>query len=69
MSESGTSNKPSTWAGQDLATLKTSLANHTTDVLTQLKKRWRVTRGWVRVGNETNDGMLWPEEQNLCQYE
>ena len=56
----GKQNKPAAWATQDFATLKTSLANHTTDVLTQLKNNG-VTPEWVQVGNETNDGMLWPD--------
>ena len=56
----GKQTKPAAWAGQDIATLKISLANHTTDVLNALKTAG-VTPEWVQVGNETNDGMLWPE--------
>ncbi len=56
----GQQTKPAAWAGQNFATLKTSLASHTTDVLTQLKNSG-VTPEWVQVGNETNDGMLWPD--------
>jgi arabinogalactan endo-1,4-beta-galactosidase len=52
--------KPAAWASQDFATLKNSLANHTNAVLTQLKNNG-ITPEWVQVGNETNDGMLWPE--------
>jgi arabinogalactan endo-1,4-beta-galactosidase len=52
--------KPAAWAAQDFATLKTSVANHTTTVLTDLKNNG-ITPEWVQVGNETNDGMLWPE--------
>jgi arabinogalactan endo-1,4-beta-galactosidase len=52
--------KPTAWATQDVATLTTSLYNHTFDVLTALKNNG-VTPEWVQVGNETNDGMLWPE--------
>jgi arabinogalactan endo-1,4-beta-galactosidase len=52
--------KPVAWAGQDFATLKTSLYNHTFDVLTALKNSG-VTPEWVQIGNETNDGMLWPD--------
>jgi arabinogalactan endo-1,4-beta-galactosidase len=52
--------KPVAWASQDLATLKSSLANHTSAVLTALKNNG-VTPEWVQVGNEVNDGMLWPE--------
>ncbi|GAB2806429.1 glycoside hydrolase family 53 protein [Ferruginibacter profundus] len=56
----GKQTKPAAWATQDLAALKTSVATHTVDVLTQLKNNG-VTPEWVQVGNETNDGMLWPE--------
>ena len=56
----GKQTKPAAWAAQDIATLKTSLYNHTTDVLNVLKTNG-VTPEWVQAGNETNDGMLWPE--------
>jgi len=56
----GHQTKPAAWAAQDFATLKTSLTNHTTDVLTELKNN-NITPEWVQVGNETNDGMLWPD--------
>jgi arabinogalactan endo-1,4-beta-galactosidase len=56
----GKQTKPAAWAGQDLAGLKISLANHTTSVLNELKNNG-ITPEWVQVGNETNNGMLWPE--------
>jgi len=56
----GNQTKPTAWAGQDIAALKTSLSTHTTDVLNALKSS-SITPEWVQVGNETNDGMLWPE--------
>ena len=56
----GKQNKPTAWAGKDLAGLKTALAEHTTEVLTALKNN-SIDPEWVQVGNETNDGMLWPE--------
>ena len=56
----GNQTKPAAWAGQDFPTLKTSLATYTTGVLTALKNGG-VSPEWVQVGNETNDGMLWPE--------
>src|SRR4030095_4657741 len=56
----GHQTKPSAWASQDFTTLKTSLVNHTTDVLNELKNNG-ITPEWVQVGNETSDGMLWPE--------
>ncbi|MDH7460851.1 glycosyl hydrolase 53 family protein [Chitinophagaceae bacterium 26-R-25] len=52
--------KPAAWTSLDFAGLKTALATHTTDVLNQLKTAG-VTPEWVQVGNETNDGMLWPD--------
>ncbi|MEK7226277.1 MAG: glycosyl hydrolase 53 family protein [Bacteroidota bacterium] len=55
----GQQNKPAAWAAQDFATLQTSVYNHTFNVLTALKTNG-VTPEWVQVGNETNDGMLWP---------
>jgi arabinogalactan endo-1,4-beta-galactosidase len=54
----GQQTKPAAWTSQDFTTLKTSLANHTTDVLNELKNNG-ITPEWVQVGNETNDGMLW----------
>ncbi len=56
----GHQTKPAAWTTQDFATLKTSLATHTSDMLNQLKTAG-VTPEWVQVGNETNDGMLWPD--------
>lgn len=56
----GHQTKPAAWASQDFATLKQSLASHTTAVLNALKTAG-VTPAWVQVGNETNDGMLWPD--------
>ncbi len=58
----GHQTKPAAWASLAFADLKTALANHTTDVLTQLKNNG-VTPEWVQVGNETNNGMLWPDGQ------
>lgn len=56
----GKQTKPAAWASQDFTTLKSSLSNHTTAVLTALKNN-NVSPEWVQIGNETNDGMLWPE--------
>lgn len=56
----GKQTKPAAWALQDFATLKQSLASHTTSVLNALKSAG-VTPTWVQVGNETNNGMLWPD--------
>jgi arabinogalactan endo-1,4-beta-galactosidase len=56
----GSQTKPAAWSGQDFATLKASLSAHTTAVLTELKNNG-ITPEWVQIGNETNDGMLWPD--------
>ncbi|RKR83560.1 arabinogalactan endo-1,4-beta-galactosidase [Mucilaginibacter gracilis] len=52
--------KPAAWVGQDINALKTSVYNHTLDVLNTLQAN-NITPEWVQVGNETNDGMLWEE--------
>ena len=56
----GKQTKPAAWANLNLAGLKDSLAAHTKEVLDLLKAN-SITPEWVQVGNETNDGMLWPE--------
>jgi arabinogalactan endo-1,4-beta-galactosidase len=56
----GKQTKPAAWVGQDLNGLKTSVYNHTASVLASLKSSG-ITPEWVQVGNETNDGMLWPD--------
>ena len=50
--------------------LKSALSAHTTDVLNALKTAG-VNPEWVQVGNETNDGLLWPEGKastNMANY-
>ena len=56
----GKQNKPAAWASQDFNTLKASVYNYTVDVMNALKTN-SITPDWVQVGNETNDGMLWPD--------
>ncbi|MCW3073421.1 MAG: cellulase family glycosylhydrolase [Flaviaesturariibacter sp.] len=66
----GHQTKPAAWAGMDVAGLKVALVAHTSDVLNALKSAG-VTPEWVQVGNETNDGMLWPEGKastNMANY-
>jgi arabinogalactan endo-1,4-beta-galactosidase len=55
----GQQTKPAAWASLDLAGLQQAVYDHTFQVLTTLKTNG-VTPEWVQVGNETNDGMLWP---------
>jgi len=56
----GKQNKPAAWEGQNNTQLKTSVYNHTFEVLTLLKNN-DIIPEWVQVGNETNNGMLWEE--------
>ncbi|GAB3868869.1 hypothetical protein GCM10028824_14890 [Hymenobacter segetis] len=56
----GQQTKPAAWAGHTLAQLQTDVYNHTYDVLDSLKDN-NIVPEWVQVGNETDDGMLWPE--------
>ena len=55
----GKQNPPATWAGLGVASMCDSVRAHTTRVLSALILRG-VTPDWVQIGNETNDGMLWP---------
>lgn len=50
---------PTAWANDDIHSLKTDVYNHTVDVLGALKTNGIIPE-WVQVGNETNNGMLWP---------
>jgi arabinogalactan endo-1,4-beta-galactosidase len=52
--------KPAAWNSMNFATMKQALADYTSSVLNTLKTNG-VTPEWVQVGNETNDGMLWPD--------
>jgi len=66
----GSQTKPAAWAAQDVATLQTSVYNHTYSVMNTLKVNG-VTPDWVQVGNETSDGMLWPDGKasvNMANY-
>ena len=66
----GQQNKPAAWAGHGLEQLKTDIREHTTSMLRALKDSGVVPE-WVQVGNETNDGMLWPEGRastNMAGY-
>lgn len=56
----GQQTKPAAWATQDFTTLQNSVYNHTYIVLAALKSNGVIPE-WVQVGNETNDGMLWPD--------
>jgi arabinogalactan endo-1,4-beta-galactosidase len=52
--------KPAAWATHPFSQLLTDVYDHTYDVLDSLKDN-NIVPEWVQVGNETNDGMLWPD--------
>ena len=56
----GHQTKPAAWANDGIAQLDIDVTNHTTAVLAALKAAG-VTPEWVQVGNETDNGMLWPD--------
>lgn len=55
----GKQTKPSAWTSMTVSELETAVYNHTTDILTALDAE-NIKPKWVQIGNETNDGMLWP---------
>ena len=52
--------KPAAWANDSFPQLLTDLYNHVYGVVDTLKSLG-VIPAWVQIGNETNDGMLWPD--------
>jgi arabinogalactan endo-1,4-beta-galactosidase len=59
-SDPGHQTKPVAWATEDIAGLQASVGDYTLSVMNALKNNG-IFPDWVQVGNETNDGMLWPE--------
>lgn len=55
----GQQNKPSAWSSYSVSQLEAAVASHTTDILNALNSKG-ITPRWIQIGNETNDGMLWP---------
>lgn len=51
--------KPAAWASMDIAGLQAAVFDHTFNTLSLLRTNGVIPE-WVQVGNETNDGMLWP---------
>jgi arabinogalactan endo-1,4-beta-galactosidase len=54
----GHQSKPALWAALDSATLDTVVYKYNRQGMDSLKTNG-INPGWVQVGNETNDGMLW----------
>ncbi|MGV3698112.1 glycoside hydrolase family 53 protein [Flavobacterium sp.] len=61
----GSQTKPVAWQSMDFNTLKASVTDYTSEVMTEINP------DVIQIGNETNDGMLWPEgrlSSNEAQY-
>lgn len=56
----GKQTKPAAWQTLSFTDLKKALYDHTVEVMNRLKTN-AITPEWVQVGNETNNGMLWPD--------
>jgi arabinogalactan endo-1,4-beta-galactosidase len=56
----GHQTKPAAWADHSFSQLQTDVYNHVYDILDTLKSI-SVIPAWVQIGNETDDGMLWPD--------
>lgn len=56
----GHQTKPAAWSNSTVDELADDVSKHTREILEMLKVA-EITPVWVQVGNETNDGMLWPE--------
>jgi arabinogalactan endo-1,4-beta-galactosidase len=55
----GQQNPPAAWRNHSVVEMKEAIRLHTREILLALKEQG-ITPQWVQVGNETNDGMLWP---------
>ncbi|HEV9035092.1 MAG TPA: glycosyl hydrolase 53 family protein [Puia sp.] len=54
--------KPAAWSAMNFATLTSTVTSYTKSVLDTLKTAG-VIPSWVQIGNETDNGMLWPDGQ------
>jgi len=52
--------KPASWSSLDFNALENAISAYTTQIMDTLKSNG-IVPGWVQVGNETNDGMLWED--------
>ncbi len=58
----GHQTKPAAWTAYDFPTLTSAVTTYTEGVLDTLKAAG-VVPSWVQVGNEVDNGMLWPDGQ------
>ena len=56
----GKQNPPAAWKGYSLDQLTAAVDTHTKDILNTLKDNG-INIEWIQIGNEVNNGMLWPE--------
>ncbi|HEX2958219.1 MAG TPA: glycosyl hydrolase 53 family protein [Chitinispirillaceae bacterium] len=66
----GKQNPPAAWRNFTVAQLETAVYNYTKDVMKALSAEG-IYPVLVQIGNETNDGMLWPNgkaSQNMANY-
>ncbi|OPZ14797.1 MAG: Arabinogalactan endo-1,4-beta-galactosidase precursor [Bacteroidetes bacterium ADurb.BinA261] len=56
----GQQTKPAAWTDMDMDELQEAVADHTREILTELKAH-DIAPEWIQVGNETSNGMLWEE--------
>lgn len=55
----GKQNPPAAWSGYSASEMTAAVESHTGEVLKALKKKG-IDVAWVQVGNEVENGMLWP---------
>jgi arabinogalactan endo-1,4-beta-galactosidase len=55
----GKQNPPEAWKEYDIAQMADAVSGHTYDILKSLKDN-KIDIEWVQLGNEVNNGMLWP---------
>lgn len=61
---------PAAWQEDGYNAMRTKMREHVVDVLTAIKDA-KIEPKWVQLGNETNNGMLWPvgkADENPVQY-
>jgi arabinogalactan endo-1,4-beta-galactosidase len=66
----GKQNKPVLWASANFSQLNDSVSVYTTRLMNELKGNG-IIPDWVQVGNETDNGLLWPDAKastNMVNY-
>jgi arabinogalactan endo-1,4-beta-galactosidase len=66
--DAGAQTVPAAWANLSFTTLMDTVYNYTEETLNTLKSNG-ITPTWVQVGNETNNGMLWPDGEASVNME